>query len=264
MNKILLASLVLLLARAAWSDPSAAPTQDLRDQIAQIQASRLDHDTKIATALAELQKMQGDMQAVNGNQETVQHQLDGIQRNIERQNNDISVRLQVLEDEMKLYEEQIIKALQKVAPAVAEESKLFQKGLDEVKANESLAAIATFQQYVKKYTSSKLLPEAYFWLGESRFSLHKFEEAIKDYQQVVSKYPQSDKAPAALFKQGESFAELNMKEEAKTFWQKLVKDYPGSEQATQAKTKLEGGTATATPSATPVPTTPPPKAPFEY
>ena len=264
MNKILFASLVLLLAKTGWSEGNADSLQNLQAEVAQIQASRLDHDTKIATALADIQKMQGDFQTVQGNQETVQHALDSIQQNLERQNRDISVRLQVLEDEMKLYEEQIVKALQKVAPAVAEESKLFQKGLDEVKASEYLAAIASFQQFVKKYANSILLPEAYFWLGNCRFSLKKFEEAIKDYQKVVSKFPQSSKASAALFKQGEAFTELNMKEEAKAFWQKLIKDYPESEEAVAAKSKLEGKATTTPLPANPAPTATPEPAKVEY
>ena len=248
------------LCRSEPSTPSVT-LEDLVGQVRGMETAQSDQAARIAGILAEFQKIEEQLQEIRGNQETLQIQLKQIQQESARQGKDVAQQLAPLQEAMKLYETQIMKALEKIAPATAEESKGFQRGLDEYKNGGYLVSITTFQQLLKKYPKGGLVPDAHFWIGECQLGLKKYEEAIKKYQEVITKFPKSKKVPAALLKQGIAFAELKMLEEAKVFWQKLIKEYPTAPESATAKGYLD---PPPPPTATAPEAPPPPQKDTEY
>jgi len=75
-------------------------------------------------------------------------------------------------------------------------------------------ALATqaFGDFVRKYPSDKLQPDAQYWLGESQFQQQRYREAAESFLAVSTKYERSGKAPDALLRLGQSLAALHQKE----------------------------------------------------
>lgn len=95
-----------------------------------------------------------------------------------------------------------------------------------------------FQDYLKKFPTSKTANNAQFWLGEVYYREKWYEKAILEYQQVIEKYPKGNKVPAAMLKQGMSFYNIGDKANGRLILQELVKKFPGSNEAKIAEKKL--------------------------
>ena len=100
-------------------------------------------------------------------------------------------------------------------------------------------SISCFEDFVKKYKKSRLLSNAYFWIGENYFKKGDFLKAIDNYDIVLTKFPKSKKVPSALLKEGLAFYYMKDKEGSKIFLQKVINEYPTSPQAYYAKRFIE-------------------------
>jgi tol-pal system protein YbgF len=89
----------------------------------------------------------------------------------------------------------------------------------------ALAAQA-FTDFIHKYPSDKLLPEAQYWLGESLFQQQRYRDAAESFLAVSTKYERSSKAPEALLRLGQSLAALHQKEAACATLAEVGRKYP--------------------------------------
>jgi tol-pal system protein YbgF len=96
-----------------------------------------------------------------------------------------------------------------------------------------------FGEFIRTYPDTALIPNAYFWTGESYYEQKLFEQAILEYDKVIQKFPKSDKVPSALLKQAFAFDALGDPVDARILLKKLLRDYATSDQAVIAKKKLE-------------------------
>lgn len=96
-----------------------------------------------------------------------------------------------------------------------------------------------FKVFMQTYPESSLIPNAFFWVGESYYDQQQYEAAILEYDSVIKKFPKSDKVPSALLKQAFAFDSLNDAVGAKTLLKKLIRDFPKSDQAAIAQKKLD-------------------------
>ena len=106
------------------------------------------------------------------------------------------------------------------------------KGGETRKGREVLAAFAS------KYPDHKLLPNVYYWRGETFYVEKDYENAILSFQDVIDKYPGGDKAPDAMYKQGLSFLALKDRKNARILFEMVQSKYPKSSAASQARQKL--------------------------
>ena len=227
----------------------------LEEKWSQYEASKIDQNSKLAEAISQIDKLKTDIQALGGGSEAQNVQMKQMQEGMERHYRDLEMRLNAVEGQLKLLQDQLNRAIASVAPKIAQEGKEFQKGLDLIQKGEYAQAIAAFQQFSKQYPKSPMRDDAVFWIAECRYSMKDYSQAIKDYQKFVEQFPKSVKAPSAVLKQGDSFVNLQMKEEAKVFYKKLIQDYSKSEEAAQAQGKLAALEKPGTsPLPTPVPT----------
>jgi tol-pal system protein YbgF len=115
---------------------------------------------------------------------------------------------------------------------------MYDYALGTLKGGDAAKARGVFDSFLAKYPGHKLLPNVYYWRGESYYLDKDHENAIIAFQDVIDKFPSSEKASDAMFKQALSFGALNDRKNAKTLLELLLSKYPKSPVADKAKQKL--------------------------
>ncbi len=96
-----------------------------------------------------------------------------------------------------------------------------------------------FKSFMKKYPTSSLTDNAYFWIAETYYREGNYEDAIIAYERMIKKYPNSNKHAASLLKQAYSFIELNNRKTARVILEKLLIKHPESKEAKLARERLK-------------------------
>jgi len=237
---------VLIAVAIALICSSSADAADMEGRLTSLemrvqamQNTRLANNQEVASAVAQVSAMQSEFGALKGGIEANRHFIGSRYDELTRQLQGLDNRIQAIEDRMMLFSGQLSKALSKLAPDVAGEGDLYQKGLDLVATANYLEAASTFSSFIKKYPKSSFVPKASFWIPECYYSAGDHRRAIKEFQTFIEKYRRSDKIPEAIYKQGESFYALGMPEEAKAFYGKVIQSYPSSSVAAQARDRID-------------------------
>lgn len=126
----------------------------------------------------------------------------------------------------------------RAAEVAANETRNYESALNQFKLGNYQSAIAQFQTFMNQYPSSKLLPSAQYWIGNSYYALRDYTSAISAQQRVVAAWPEDAKAPDALLNIASSQAELGDGNSARTTLRSLIDKYPRSTAADQAKQRL--------------------------
>jgi tol-pal system protein YbgF len=84
----------------------------------------------------------------------------------------------------------------------------------------------TFRDFLHKYPTDKLAPEAQYWLGESLFQDRQYHDAAESFLAVSTKYENTPRAPDALLRLGQSLAALGEKEAACASLGEVLRKYP--------------------------------------
>lgn len=93
-------------------------------------------------------------------------------------------------------------------------------------------------EFIQSFPKNALVPNAYFWQGESYYQMGEYPKAILAYQEVIEKFKKSNKYKTCLLKQGICFYKIGKKKAGKLILEDLVKNYPSSPEAKRAKTVL--------------------------
>lgn len=95
-----------------------------------------------------------------------------------------------------------------------------------------------FRGFIQQYPDSPLLPNAYYWLGESYYATMNYPVALEAFQTLLSQFPQSEKAPDAMLKAGYTQIELKQIDAGKATLKAVSTKYPGSKAASLAQERL--------------------------
>ena len=87
-------------------------------------------------------------------------------------------------------------------------------------------AVQTLRDFLRKYPSDRLTPEAQYWLGESLFQDKQYRDAAESFLTVSTKYENTARAPDALLRLGQSLAALGEKEAACASLGEVLRKYP--------------------------------------
>jgi tol-pal system protein YbgF len=87
------------------------------------------------------------------------------------------------------------------------------------------AASESFEGFVKQYPEDPLLPNAYYWLGESYYVRSQFSKAAEDFRKGFEADPKGQKAPDNLLKLGMSLSALKRKDQACVIYKQLISKY---------------------------------------
>ncbi len=121
-------------------------------------------------------------------------------------------------------------------PAMEEES--YQQAFELLKDRSYNDAAAHFREFLVTWPDSAYSDNAQYWLAESHYAMHQFQQAIREYETLLNTYPQSPKLTHAMLKIAYSYQALGDGSEAKQRLQKLVDNYPGTTAARMALERI--------------------------
>lgn len=120
----------------------------------------------------------------------------------------------------------------------ADPQRLYDEGQIAFKEKRYGEARQKLEKLISDHPKYALVPNAYFWIGESYYAQKKFEDAILAYETLLKTYPSHDKVRGGMLKQAYAFLELGDKKTGKVILERIVDKYPQSSEAKQAEKKL--------------------------
>jgi len=88
------------------------------------------------------------------------------------------------------------------------------------------SAAEAFRDFLRKYPSDRLAPDAQYWLGEALFQDQHYRDAAEAFLAVSTKYENTARAPEALLRLGQSLAAIGEKEAACASLGEVMRKYP--------------------------------------
>jgi len=268
-KKAWIAGLLLLLPLSnniAWADDAA-----LNERIARLE--RIVKGQGLVSLLGRVDQLQNDVKRLNGDNDTLRHQLDEIKRRQREMYIDLDGRMQasgttelsvnegstqqpVMSESMDVVQPEVTvvekstsseNVAEETAPSEAPVSPVavengeaaYQAALQTLRAGQYEEAIVALSTFPEQYPQSSYLPNAYYWQGEANYVLRNFEAAITAFQTVIEQFPVSSKVADATLKQGFSQYELGQVDVAKANLAKVIAQYPSTSAARLAKARLE-------------------------
>ncbi|MDQ7032084.1 MAG: tetratricopeptide repeat protein [Desulfonauticus sp.] len=116
---------------------------------------------------------------------------------------------------------------------------LYKQGLNLILHHKPQQGRKILERLIKLFPKTKLLPNAYYWIGESYYSEKQYAQSILAFKKVTSLFPKHYKAAHALLKIAYAYAELGDKQNAKFYLNILLQDYPKSDVVSKARAKLK-------------------------
>ena len=87
-------------------------------------------------------------------------------------------------------------------------------------------AIVMFKSYIQRFPQARLLPNAYYWLGEALILAERYEEARDAFTMLITNYPNDQKTPGAMLKRGEVYQRMGQRDLAEQDWRAIATRYP--------------------------------------
>jgi tol-pal system protein YbgF len=121
----------------------------------------------------------------------------------------------------------------------AAEEAAYQAALDAlVERFEAADSARLFQAFLRDYPSSALVPNAYYWLGESYYVTQNYDLALEAFQTLLSQHPGSRKEADALLKMGYCQIALGQRAEGETTLRDVSARHAGTDAAGKAESRL--------------------------
>jgi tol-pal system protein YbgF len=83
-----------------------------------------------------------------------------------------------------------------------------------------------FQNFLQRFPSDRLAPDAQYWLGETLFQRQRYRDAAEAFLNVSTKHENNARAPDALLRLGQSLAALGEREAACASLGEVLRKYP--------------------------------------
>ncbi|WP_425363695.1 tol-pal system protein YbgF [Candidatus Tisiphia endosymbiont of Hybos culiciformis] len=144
----------------------------------------------------------------------------------------------------KKVEKEVVSAdIAKPISGIPQDKQLYDLALASLKDNKLTDAEEKFASFLKNYSNSPLLSNAYFWYGESFFRRKMFDKAAINYLKGYKQSPKGIKASDSLLKLALSLGELKKIQEACSILDKLEAEFPNRtatsiKRARDARTKF--------------------------
>ncbi|HET7688146.1 MAG TPA: tol-pal system protein YbgF [Candidatus Macondimonas sp.] len=123
-------------------------------------------------------------------------------------------------------------------PPVVGEQASYDVAFNLLKEGRYPQAADAFTRFLQQYPSSRLAPNAQYWLAESQYVARNYDVALAEFRKVVAQYPGNPKLPDALLKIGYIHSEKQQWTEAKTALERVIQEYPSSGSADLARQRL--------------------------
>lgn len=224
------------------AEPSRQAMADVNERLARVE--RLMNSQVLVDMQLRLEQMQEEVQALRGEVEQLNHQLQESREHQRDLYQDIDRRLLALERSGVATgngEAPMGKGAGEGSEPLPtmDEQQAYQKGINLLKEFRYAQAAQAFDDYLKSYPKGRYAPIARYWLADSYYSDRKYKQAIEHYQQLLKEYPDTPKAPQALLKIGYSQAELKQWAEARKTMEQVNATYPNSTESDLATRYLQ-------------------------
>lgn len=264
-NTLMLSAFIMVLSvQVVWAD----------DAVLQERITRLERIVKgqgLVSLLGRVDQLQNEVQRLNGDNETLRHQLETMKRRQREMYIDLDGRLQsavtaapglttlqpVVAESVEVPKREVTVVEKSTNPptkvvdvevpkdvpvspvAVENGEAAYQSALQTLRGGQYQEAIAALSAFPEQYPQSSYLPNAHYWQGEANYVLRNFEAAIINFQTVITEFPVSSKVADAMLKQGFSQYELGQVDVAMDNLKRVVDEYPTTSAARLAKVRLE-------------------------
>lgn len=215
--------------------------------------------------LNQIERLNTEISQMKGQMEVMAHELEATQKRQRDLYTDLDSRLRKLEETPAALaptatpatsptettpqppasqQASAEQALPPATPPAAEqvdgaaETKAYEAAYTTYKAGKYGDAVNSFKQFVENYPSSKLTPNAYYWMGAAQFSLKDYKSAIATQQKLVKQFPAHDKAADGMYSIANSQIQLSDVDGAKLTLKSLIAKYPASRIVDTAKKRL--------------------------
>ncbi len=112
-------------------------------------------------------------------------------------------------------------------------------GVGQIRQRDFAGAEQTFRDFLQRFPSDRLAPDANYFLGESLFNRRQYQDAAEAYLVVTTKYETAARAPDALLRLGQSLAAIRQKEMACASFAEVGRKYPRSSVAVKQAVERE-------------------------
>lgn len=201
-------------------------------------------DAQIAAVSDKLNDLEQTLTRLNGQNETLTHDLDVVRR----ANDSEKARADALDQRLAVLEKRIADQEAATAAAVAappaapvaaaapaDPNQAFKAARQRLLDGDYGGAEQAFSDYVQAYPDSAKAPEARYWLGETQFVRQAYGDAAGSYLGAVRGWPQTTWAPDAVLKLSRSLVALKKPADACKTLDELTKRYPKAPPAITAK-----------------------------
>lgn len=219
-------------------------------------------------AMVKVGQMEETVRKIQGRLEEMEHKIKKVNDRIDLLNKDVDVRIKMIEGKpiegngagavmVQKFEAPVAVGAPKaiagdavqsseLQPVVGETKKataqeIYQKGLEDLKANKYDEAEQSFSMILNEYPYDKLVGNAQYWLGETYYGKGDFERAAVSFANGYRNFPDSPKRPDSLLKLGLSMKALKKTDEACAAFQSLLKEFSKAALTLKDRAKKEVG-----------------------
>jgi len=117
------------------------------------------------------------------------------------------------------------------------EAGAYQTGIDALKQGRYAEARDHFTAFIKNNPDDKMIPNAYYWMGESYHAEGNYRKSGEMFLKGFQDYPDSPKAPDSLLKLGLSLQSAKQNKQACLSFDELLRRYPQASPAILQRAK---------------------------
>jgi tol-pal system protein YbgF len=183
---------------------------------------------------AQVESLVAEMARMRGQLEVLANQAENAERKQRDLYLDIDTRLRKLEQPR----EQASATDKPPAEADPQEARAYQAALDQFKLGNYALAVNAMQGFLTSYPTSKLAPNAQYWVGMAHSGQRDYKAAIAAQRKLLAAWPESEKAPDAMLSIASAQETMGERSSARRTLEELVAKYPTSSAAASAKQRL--------------------------
>jgi tol-pal system protein YbgF len=258
------AALLLLVGGMAPVHAQRLSLSQRVTRLEQAQQNRQPSGNQGIVLVNQVQALQAQVQQLQGQVEELQHQLKQMQQTSKDQYVDLDSRLRRVEKGAPASASSTNSvAAGQAAPARASTAKspatggsapasasstaadpqaiqdAYNQAFTALRNGQFVDSARQFRDFIQHYPQSSLAPNAYYWLGESYYTVQNYDVALQTFQKLLALYPDSDKTPGAMLKAGYCQDALHHADQASKTLQTVIAKYPGSTVAKLAQQRLK-------------------------
>ena len=256
---------VTVVAALAAATPAMAQRLSLGERVTQLENQANAQNQGAGQANLETQnrmvQLQAEIQALRNQVETLQNEIQQLQQRSRDQYIDLDGRLGRLEGSPAAASPKSPAAVEAAAtaprpvpaaPAAASpadtalpasdpatEDAAYQAALDAlVERFEAAEAARQFQAFIRDHPASPLVPNAYYWLGESYYVTQNYDLALEAFQTLLAQHPGSRKEADAQLKIGFCQVAMGQRAQGEATLREVSARHAGTDAAGKAESRL--------------------------